>query len=74
MSGSLAAYPTNPSADTNVLLLYSGTPNRSIEWSASGTGTIIALSNSTNDAGAAAAVYTPGTVGDTIVITVNAGA
>ena len=74
MMGTLTAFPNAVAADASSLLLYQGLPNRAVAWALTGSGTLAALSAKTDHAGVAAARYTPGTVGATILIEVTAGA
>lgn len=67
-------YPTGPRADGGALVVYSGTPERSVSWSLTGSGSLTAITNFTDHNGQAAARYTAGTAGEVITITVNAGA
>ena len=74
MMGTLTSYPAGVAADASSLLLYQGVPNRAVQWALTGSGTLAALSARTDHAGVAAARYTPGTVGATVLIEVTAGA
>jgi hypothetical protein len=77
---SLVLYPGSPTADGGALVVYTGTPSRSVSWSLSGNGTLTPITNYTDHNGVAAARYdadagSPGAVaGATITITVTAGA
>jgi hypothetical protein len=71
---SLTAYPSRVAADATSLVIYQGQPRRSVSWLLTGSGTLTPLSTTTDDAGMAAARYTPGTVGDAVTIQVTFGA
>ena len=77
---SLIMYPSAPTADGGALVIYTGTADRSVEWSLSGNGTLTAITDYTDHNGVAAARYeaavgSPSAVaGATITITVTAGA
>lgn len=70
----ITVYPTSVRADATALVIYTGTANRTVTWSLSGSGTLTAITSYTDHTGTAAAKYTPGTVGDLVTITVTAGA
>lgn len=70
----ITAYPTAVAANATSLVVYQGAPKKSVLWTLVGSGTLTPLSVSTDDAGMAAARYTPGTVGDVVTIQVTAGA
>lgn len=74
MMGTLTAYPGSPTENASTLLVYQGTPRRAVNWRLTGSGALAALSPMTNHAGVAAAVYTPGMAGETVLIEVDAGA
>jgi hypothetical protein len=74
MMGLLTAYPVSPAADASTLLVYQGAANRAVEWTLTGSGTLAALSRTTDHAGIAGARYTPGIAGATVLIEVIAGA
>ena len=61
-------------ADGGTLVIYSGTPERSVEWSLTGSGTLTPITEYTDHNGQAAARYAAGTPGDTVIIGVQAGA
>lgn len=71
---SLTAYPSRVSADATALVVYQGVPRRTVAWTLTGSGTLTPLSLTTDDAGMAAARYTPGTVGDAVTIQVTTSA
>jgi hypothetical protein len=70
----ITAYPAQVRADATALIIYSGAPNRTLEWRLTGSGTLTPITARTNDAGQAAAKYTPGSAGDTVSIEVECGA
>lgn len=72
--GTLTAYPSQVRADATCLLVYNGLPNKSVAWVLTGSGSIASLALATDSTGRAAAIYTPGTEGDTITIEVVSGA
>jgi hypothetical protein len=61
-------------ADGGALVIYTGTANRSVEWSLTGSGTLTPITEYTDHTGQAAARYVAGTPGDTVTIQVTAGA
>jgi hypothetical protein len=73
---SLDIYPANVYADsTGALVVLQGPPNRAVTWAlTAGSGTLTPLTNYTDAQGRAAAVYTPGTVGDHITVQATYGA
>lgn len=76
---SLVLYPAAPTEDGGTLAVYTGTADRSVEWSLSGPGTLTPITSYTDYNGVAAARYeadggSPNTAGQTITITVSAGA
>lgn len=72
--GIIVAYPPTIYADGTSLLVYQGQPNRSVNWTVTGSGTITPLSNYTDSAGLAGAKYTPGTPNTSVLVEVTAGA
>ncbi len=70
---SLTAYPQNPQADGTALIVYAGPPNVAVEWSLTGSGSLTPQSFSTDERGAAGAIYTPGTAGDLVTISITHG-
>ena len=70
----ITLYPGAVRVDGSTLAVYSGLPGRSVKWSLTGAGTLTPISSYTDAAGQAAARYTPGTVGTTVTIGVEAGA
>ena len=58
----------------STLLIYSGVAYRRVAWSITGDGTLEPLSNVTDHNGKAAALFTPDTAGDIVIIGVDAGA
>lgn len=56
------------------VVLYKGTPNRRVEWSLIGTGTITPLSAYTDATGKAAAILVPGILETSLTVEVTAGA
>jgi hypothetical protein len=71
--GTLAAYPDKVRADASTLVMYQGAANRAIQWSLTGSGTLLPLTDYTDVAGRAAAIYTPGSEGDVITVGVTVG-
>lgn len=69
----ITAYPSRVRADATAFLVFEGQPWRTVEWSLTGTGSIEALQEYTDERGIAYAKYTPGTVGTSPVITVTMG-
>jgi hypothetical protein len=67
-------YPSRVRVDATALVVYSGLPNRTVDWRLTGAGTLTPLSARTDANGQAAAKYTPGTAGATVVIEVESGA
>lgn len=66
---------TNPvRAGGQAMVLYRGTPNRRVVWSLTGPGTLEAVTEYTDAAGRAAAIFTPASAGDAVTIGVSAGA
>ena len=61
-------------ADGGTLVVYTGTPDRAVEWSLTGSGTLTPITDFTDHNGQAAARYAPGTPGATVTIGVSAGA
>lgn len=70
----ITLFPSAPMAGGGALVVYSGTPDRSVSWALTGSGTLTPATDFTDHNGQAAARYVSGTAGDTITITVNAGA
>lgn len=76
----ITLYPAAPRVDGGALVVYTGTADRSVEWSLTGSGTLTAITTYTNSNGVAAARYdatagSPSAVaGAMITITVTAGA
>ena len=71
----ITLYPGAPSSDGGCLVVYRGTPDRSVNWSLSGTGTLTPITSATDHNGVAGARYVAaGGAGTTITITVTAGA
>lgn len=77
---SLVFYPAAPTVDGGMLIVYTGTPERSVSWSLSGNGMLTAISGYTDHNGQAAARYEAASgspqalAGASITITVTAGA
>jgi hypothetical protein len=71
---SLQFLPPVVRAGATALAVYSGLPLRSVAWSLSGPGTLVALGTHTDASGTAAARVAPVTAGDMITVTVVAGA
>jgi hypothetical protein len=69
----ISAYPQNVAVDATSLLIFSGPPNVSIEWTLTGSGLLEPAEACTDAAGRAHAIYTPGTVGDVVTIEVTHG-
>lgn len=73
-------YPAAPTVDGSMLAVYTGTADRSVEWSLSGSGTLTPITEYTDHNGVAAALYEPqggspvAIAGAAITITVTAGA
>jgi hypothetical protein len=73
-------YPSAPMVDGGALVIYTGTADRSVEWSLTGNGTLTPITEYTDHNGVAAARYdaTAGSpsalAGASITITVTAGA
>lgn len=72
--GTITAFPQTVYADGTALLVYQGQPNRSVNWTITGSGSITALSNATDETGRAGAKYTPGTPNTSVLVEVTAGA
>jgi hypothetical protein len=70
----ITLYPAAPTVDGSAMVVYTGTADRSVEWTLTGSGTLTAITSYTDHNGQAAARYTPGTEGDLVTITVTAGA
>ena len=70
----ITLYPGAPRADGGALVVYTGTPGRSVQWQLTGSGSLVAITTFTDHNGQAGARYTSGTVGSAITITVTAGA
>lgn len=77
---SLIFYPAAPTVDGGMLVVYTGTADRTVEWSLTGSGLLTPITTYTNHNGQAAARYdatagSPSAVaGQSITITVTAGA
>ena len=69
----ISAYPPNVAVDATSLLIFSGPPNVSVEWALTGSGTLTQGASYTDAGGRAHALYTPGTEGDVVTITVTHG-
>lgn len=67
-------FPSRVRVDASALVIYRGSPNSTVEWSLTGTGTLDPINAYTDAAGQAAAKYTPGNEGETVTISVTAGA
>ena len=70
----ITCYPAAPAVNGSTLIVFKGTPDRTVEWHLSGSGALTAITNYTDARGLAAARYTPGVEGDIVTITVSAGA
>lgn len=70
---SLAAYPAEVAADATAVVIFTGTPNRTVSWALTGSGGLVAGSTTTDGSGSAYALYTPGTVDDVVTVTVTYG-
>lgn len=72
--GILSAIPSNVAEDATSLLVYVGEPFVTVDWEiASGDGSLTVLNEHTDVQGRAAALYTPGTLGSSVVVQVTAG-
>ncbi|MGH7343284.1 MAG: hypothetical protein ACREK4_00095 [Candidatus Rokuibacteriota bacterium] len=69
----LEAAPAAVRADATALILFLGQPNLALAWGVVGSGSILSASIATDAQGRGYAVYTPGTVGDVVTITVSYG-
>lgn len=69
-------YPAGPREDGGALVIYTGTAQRSVAWSLTGSGSLTPITTYTDHNGQAGARYAaaPGTAGERITITVSAGA
>jgi hypothetical protein len=70
----ITVYPSSVHADATALVIYRGTPNRSVNWTLTGSGTLTPIASYTGASGSAAAKYTPGTPGDIVTIGAESGA
>ena len=68
------AYPQQVRVDATALIVFTGPPGRSVTWSLSGTGTLTAITSSTDAQGRAYAQYTPGDIGSTPQVSATYGA
>lgn len=59
----LIAIPSTVPVDGTSFLVYTGQPNKAIDWTLTGDGTLTVLTDQTDAGGKAWARYTPGTVG-----------
>ena len=57
--------------DGSCLLVFTGPAYRAIQWTLAGSGTLALISEVTDAQGVALARYTPGTAGDTPVVSVH---
>jgi hypothetical protein len=69
----ISAYPANVAVDATSLLIFSGPPNVTVQWTLTGSGLLEQKEAYTDANGNAHAIYTPGTVGDTVTIEVTHG-
>jgi hypothetical protein len=69
----ISAYPTNVAVDATSLLIFSGPPNVTVQWTLTGSGLLEAVEAYTDANGKAHAKYTPGTAGDVVTIEVTHG-
>lgn len=70
----ITLYPQRVHADATALVIYKGTPARTLTWQLTGSGTLTPINTYTDVNGQAAAKYTPGSPGDTVTIGVTCGA
>lgn len=70
----ISATPDRVRVDASALVIYRGAPHSTVQWSLSGSGTLTPIHTYTDANGQASARYTPGTAGDTVTISVVAGA
>jgi hypothetical protein len=69
----ITAYPSNPQVDATAMLVFSGPPNVAVSWALVGSGSLAPETEATDGRGIAAAIYTPGTAGDTVMVSVTHG-
>ncbi|MGZ5709985.1 MAG: hypothetical protein ACXWIJ_12520 [Burkholderiales bacterium] len=69
----ISAYPPNVAEDATSLLIFSGPPNVSVQWTLTGSGFLTPGEAYTDASGHAHAIYTPGTAGDVVTIEVKYG-
>ena len=72
-SAQLRAYPPAVRVDATALVVFTGPPGRSLAWSLQGDGQLADVSLYTDAYGRGYARYEPGTVGESVVITVDFG-
>jgi hypothetical protein len=70
----LAFNPPIVHAGATALAVYAGTPLRTVAWALTGPGALTPLSTHTDVNGIAACKVSPVTAGDSITVTVTAGA
>lgn len=69
----ISAYPPNVAVDATSLLIFSGPPNVTVQWTLTGSGLLEPGAAYTDASGRAHAIYTPGDVGDVVTIEVKHG-
>lgn len=70
----LTANPIRVRADAAAVVIYRGAPHSTVQWALDGSGTLTPINAYTDGNGQAAARYVPGTPGETVTISVIAGA
>ena len=69
----IEARPTPVAVDASSIISLSGPPNRAVYWSLSGSsGTIQAVTNTTDDQGRASAIFTPAALEEGLVAVITA--
>lgn len=72
MSLALMSQPVR--AGGTAVVIYQGVPDRRVVWSLTGPGTLVPVTDYTDHAGRAAAVFTPAAAGDSVIIEVSSSA